>query len=169
MTRKDSKKTLEIDDFSPDYDVEEIGFDNLILGSPVATFSFSDSIEEASNGTSSNSMDLTCPSNSSNYAHSATEKIKKETTYNEITSNIVNPSSEIIDNRTDKTTPNGITPPINGEYFDVKRGYTFRKSTIRKLNELKAAHPDVNVYLSTIIDEAINHYFYYMFADINKS
>lgn len=163
MTRKDSKKTLEIDDFSSDYDVEEIGFDNLILGSPVATFSFSDNIEEASNGTSSNSMDLTCPSNSSNYAHSATEKIKKETTYN-----IINTSSEIFDNRTDKAAPNGITPPIDGEHFDIKRGYTFRKSTIRKLNELKAAHPDVNVYLSTIIDEAINHYFNYVFLENNK-
>lgn len=163
MTRKDSKKTLEIDDFSSDYDVEEIGFDNLILGSPVATFSFSDNIEEASNGTSSNSIDLTCPSNSSNYAHSATEKIKKEITYNTI-----NTSSEIFDNRTDKAAPNGITPPIDGEHFDIKRGYTFRKSTIRKLNELKAAHPDVNVYLSTIIDEAINHYFNYVFLENNK-
>lgn len=164
MARKNSKKTLEIDDFSSDYDVEEIGFDNLIVGSPVATFSFSDNIYEASNGTSSSSIDLTYPSNSSNYAHSDTEKIKKETTYN-----IINTSSEIFDNRKDKATPNGITPPIDGEHFDIKRGYTFRKSTIRKLNELKAAHPDVNVYLSTIIDEAINHYFNYVFLENNKN
>ncbi|EQB89546.1 hypothetical protein J2Z44_002799 [Clostridium punense] len=163
MTRKDSKKTLEIDDFSSDYDVEEIGFDNLIVGSPVATFSFSDNTEEASNGTSSSSIDLTCPSNSSNYAHSATERIKKETAYNTI-----NTSSEILDNRKAKAAPNGITPPIDGEHFDIKRGYTFRKSTLRKLNELKAAHPDVNVYLSTIIDEAINHYFNYVFLENNK-
>ncbi|MEQ8198280.1 MAG: hypothetical protein ABRQ27_09785 [Clostridiaceae bacterium] len=41
----------------------------------------------------------------------------------------------------------------------MKRTYAFTKSTIRKLNELKARHPDVNAYLSTILDEAINYYY----------
>lgn len=69
------------------------------------------------------------------------------------------PSQSITDNRKGKAVPNGITPPINGEAFDLKRTYAFRKSTIRKLNELKATHEDVNVYLSTILDEAITEYY----------
>lgn len=57
----------------------------------------------------------------------------------------------------------GLTPPINGEEFTLKRGYQFRPSTLRKLNELKAKHPDVNVYLNTILDAAISHYYDYIF------
>ena len=41
------------------------------------------------------------------------------------------------DNRTLKSEPNGITPPIDGEYFVIKRGFTFRRSTIRMLMNLK--------------------------------
>jgi hypothetical protein len=58
-----------------------------------------------------------------------------------------------------KTNPRGITPPIDGEHFTLKRGYQLRTSTLRKLNELKARHPDVNVYLNTILDAAIEHYY----------
>jgi hypothetical protein len=47
--------------------------------------------------------------------------------------------------------------------FRYKRCYQFRESTVRMLNELKAAHPDVNVYLNTILDEAIRHYYKYFF------
>jgi hypothetical protein len=53
----------------------------------------------------------------------------------------------------------GLTPPIDGEQFTLKRGYQFRPSTLRKLNELKAKHPDINVYLNTILDAAILHYY----------
>lgn len=56
----------------------------------------------------------------------------------------------------------GVTPPIDGEYFTLKRGYQLRPSTVRKLNELKARHPDVNVYLNTILDAAILHYYDYI-------
>ena len=31
----------------------------------------------------------------------------------------------------------GLTPPINGEKFDIKRSYQFRASTLKKLNQLK--------------------------------
>ena len=53
----------------------------------------------------------------------------------------------------------GLTPPIDGEQFTVKRSYQLRPSTLRKLNEIKAHHSDVNVYLNTILDEAILHYY----------
>lgn len=53
----------------------------------------------------------------------------------------------------------GLTPAVNGELFTIKRCYQFRPSTIRKLNEIKAKHPDINVYLNTLIDEAISYYY----------
>ncbi|MBL4937810.1 hypothetical protein JK636_19060 [Clostridium sp. YIM B02515] len=65
------------------------------------------------------------------------------------------------------TSQRGATPAVDGELYTMKRCYQFRPSTIRKLNELKANHSDVNAYLNTIIDEAISHYYYYVFS--NKS
>lgn len=53
----------------------------------------------------------------------------------------------------------GSTPMIDSEAFSIKRGYQFRPSTIRKLHELRALHPDINAYINTIIDEAITHYY----------
>ena len=61
--------------------------------------------------------------------------------------------------------PKGLTPSIDGEFFTIKRGYQFRPSTIRRLHELKASHPNINAYLNTIIDEAILHYYNYIFKD----
>jgi hypothetical protein len=61
--------------------------------------------------------------------------------------------------RTPKTQAYGITPPVDGEYFEVKRTFVFRRSTLRMLNKIKAAHPDENVYLSSILDEALRHYY----------
>jgi hypothetical protein len=59
----------------------------------------------------------------------------------------------------------GFTPPIDGEAFTLKRGYQLRPSTLRKLNELKTKHPDVNVYLNTVLDAAIFHYYNYIFNE----
>jgi hypothetical protein len=72
---------------------------------------------------------------------------------------------EIKDNKVLRSQPFGITPPINGEYFDVRRSFSFRESTVRMLNELKAAHPDINVYLNSIVDKAICHYHEYIFKE----
>ena len=57
---------------------------------------------------------------------------------------------------------NGIAPPINGEHLDVKRTYMLRASTVRKINELKSIHPELNTYVSTIVDLAIAHYYEYI-------
>lgn len=77
-------------------------------------------------------------------------------------------SSTIIhDNRTNPF-PNGITPPINGEPLNKKRSYLLRESTIRKINKLVACDPDVNVYVSTIVDKAINHYYEYIISQQNS-
>jgi hypothetical protein len=40
-----------------------------------------------------------------------------------------------------------------------------RPSTVRKLNALKAEHPDVNVLLNTIVDMAVSHYNNYIFCE----
>ncbi len=37
-----------------------------------------------------------------------------------------------------------------------------RSSTVRKLNELKSIHPDINVCVSTIVDIALEHYYKYI-------
>ena len=61
------------------------------------------------------------------------------------------------------SSPRGLTPPIGGEAFTVKRSYTMRPSTVRKLNALKAEDADVNVLFNTIVDIAITHYYSYIF------
>jgi hypothetical protein len=61
--------------------------------------------------------------------------------------------------------PNGITPPVDGEHFEVKRTFVFRRSTIRILNQLKASHPKENAYLSSIIDSALLHYYNHIFSE----
>lgn len=52
----------------------------------------------------------------------------------------------------------GAAPPIDGEAANIKRSYTLRASTIRKINELKSIHPEINVCVSSIVDIAIDHY-----------
>ncbi|MBL4937139.1 hypothetical protein JK636_15420 [Clostridium sp. YIM B02515] len=51
------------------------------------------------------------------------------------------------------------------ESFAVKKSYTTRPSAVRKLNALKAEHPDVNVLFNTIVDMAVFHYYNYIFDE----
>ena len=53
---------------------------------------------------------------------------------------------------------NGVTPPIDGEKLEYNRCYMLRFSTLKKLEQIKAMHPEI-VYVSSIVDIAINHYF----------
>ena len=66
--------------------------------------------------------------------------------------------NELYDNR---KTPgaNGACPAIDKEQPSIRRTYVLRESTIRKLNELKSCHPDINTFVSTIVDVAIDHYY----------
>lgn len=48
---------------------------------------------------------------------------------------------------------------INDEKLDTRRSYNLRKSTIHKLNILKADCPECNLYISTIVDNAICFYY----------
>ncbi|MBL4934236.1 hypothetical protein JK636_00535 [Clostridium sp. YIM B02515] len=80
--------------------------------------------------------------------------------------NVSKPKAQekLIDNRTLQKQPYGITPPVDGERFEVKRTFMFRRSTVRMLNKLKAEHEDENVYLSSILDEAVRHYYEFVFS-----
>jgi len=80
-------------------------------------------------------------------------------------SSIQSPANETLtaENQIYSSSPRGLTPPINGENFTVKRSYTMRPSTVRKLNALKTEHADVNVLYNTIVDIAITHYYHYIF------
>ena len=64
-----------------------------------------------------------------------------------------------IENNRHTTQPNGIPPPIDGKLFEVRRSYSFRKSTLIKLNQIKGTSSDYNIYMNTIIDSAICFYY----------
>ncbi|BCZ47243.1 hypothetical protein psyc5s11_33100 [Clostridium gelidum] len=69
-----------------------------------------------------------------------------------------NENNTLTDNRKSPIV-NGCAPPIDGEYLDIKRTYMLRSSTVRKLNELKSIHPNLNTYVSTLVDLAIADYY----------
>lgn len=129
MAKNFSRKSTNINELSYEDDFDESGFTDVIVGTPLSTFSFSNESPPSSVNESQPPPPPHADTNS------------------------------LIDNRRGKPAANGITPPIAGEDFDIMRTFKFRKSTIRKLNELKANHQDVNAYLSTILDAAINHYY----------
>jgi hypothetical protein len=63
----------------------------------------------------------------------------------------------------------GATPAVAGEDFTLVRSYKLRPSTMKKLNEIKAKHSNVNVYLNTLVDEAISFYYDHLFSLNSKS
>jgi hypothetical protein len=95
-----------------------------------------------------------------------TEDSNKPITQTNVTNNKNSISSSdknnIQDHRTLKANPNGRTPPVDGEVYDMVRTYTLRRSTVRILSKIKAIHSDDNVYLNTIVDEAIRYYYEYL-------
>ena len=129
--------TLDKDDLCYEEVVEENGFcDFLPAGKPVAMFSFNnDTVPEDKPMIKELPVEIAAP---------------------------VTPL-DFIDTRTLRTEAFGKTPSINGESFERTRTFMFRRSTIRILNQLKAEDPDENIYLSSIIDNAILHYADYIF------
>jgi hypothetical protein len=65
----------------------------------------------------------------------------------------------LADNRKIKKEANVATPDVDGEGYTIGRYYKLRYSTAKILNEIKASHPDVNIYMNTIVDEAIRYYY----------
>jgi hypothetical protein len=79
----------------------------------------------------------------------------------------LNCDEKLVDNRKLQKQPYGRTPAVDGEKFEVSRTFLFRRSTVRMLNRLKAEHEDENVYLSSIVDEAVRWYYEVVFGKKN--
>lgn len=157
-----------------DFDVNEsqdlLSFDSEAdLGECVVSFGFNtnsdsdlntspiDIAEEAilikSNTIEINDTEKASPSFQPNATSSNTKK--------SINSSSSSTHEDLFDNRTIPIA-NGATPILDGELPDVKRTYTLRASTVRKVNELKSIHPDINACVSTIVDRALEHYYLYI-------
>lgn len=76
---------------------------------------------------------------------------------NQTKTNKTNSNQNIFDMRK-LSVINGVTPPVDGEKLEYKRCYMLRFSTLKKLEHLKALHPEI-VYMSSLVDIAINHYY----------
>ena len=136
-------KPIDKDDLCYVEEEEEIGLTDYVPGSPDDQLTFGD-----------------------NFVPSDEPMLKKkpEEKPPEILVKPIDPPG-LFDNRTLRSVPNGITPPVDGEYFTLKRGFTFRVSTLRKLNELRVTYPDATAYTSTIVDDALNFYHAHIFKD----
>jgi len=152
------KKDLQPPKNDFEYDEGEVyGFtDKAPIGlDVVSSFSFSDDSE-----TQAHELNSEIKSNDNNIPK---DNIKTETNTTEFeqAKNIYNSTKDIFDNRRTPL-PNRATPPIDGETPTIKRTYTLRDSTIRKINELKNVHPDINVCVSSIVDIALDNYHNYI-------
>lgn len=157
-----------------DFDVKEsqdlLSFDNNAdLGECVATFNFCDNTNNDLNTSSIDINEKAISIKSSTTEINDTEKALPTFQNNTTSSNgetainisNTNKSKDLFDNRTIPIA-NGATPILDGETPDVKRTYTLRASTVRKVNELKSIHPDINACVSTIVDRALEHYYKYI-------
>lgn len=144
-------------DFAPDENEEMLGFTSgpIIAGNCISSFSFDDNVA---------AEDITI-NNTNDYSSLEFRNVEPSISYNNKAtfSNDTDASNDKIltDNRK-ASAANGMAPPINGEFLDTKRTYMLRASTVRKINELKSIHPDLNTYVSTIVDLAIAHYYNYI-------
>ncbi|WP_288327009.1 hypothetical protein [uncultured Clostridium sp.] len=158
-----------------DFEVKEsqdlLSFDSATdLGECVAAFNFCDNTDNNLN-TSSIDVDeeeilLKSSTTEINDTEKALPTFQNNTTSSNVKaatniSNNDNKSKDLFDNRTIPIA-NGATPILDGETPDVKRTYTLRASTVRKVNELKSIHPDINACVSTIVDRALEHYYMYI-------
>ena len=92
------------------------------------------------------------------FAHTAPNTKEKPKVENQKSKNN---NTDILDMRK-LSIVNGLTPPIDGEKLEYKRCYMLRFSTLKELEQIKAMHPDI-IYISSIVDMAINHYFHCLF------
>ena len=177
MTRR-KQSELPKNDFAPEEDHDIVSFTSepIVTGECISSFSFDDDyINETAlitNNQNTNNIDTspTTITNTVDFNISSTheQNIKtpassnnKNTLNNTTISNNENTSNKnnILEDNRKVHTVNGMAPPVDGEFLDVKRTYLLRSSTVRKLNELKSIHPDLNTYVSTLVDLAIAHYY----------
>jgi hypothetical protein len=92
-------------------------------------------------------------------------KIKPDTIENDDIYSFINDAKDVkIDKEVEKETSKEVKKKtskevknLESEELSVKRGYTLKPSTIRKLNELKVfIYDDPSITFNEIVDEAIN-------------
>lgn len=144
-------------DFTPDENEEILGFTSepIASGQCISSFSFDDNVEEESINVTNINNDYSLESNNTAPSFSFDNNVTSEN------GTIVSNNKILTDNRK-ASVANGMAPPIDGEFLNTKRTYILRSSTVRKINELKSMHPDLNTYVSTIVDLAIVHYYNYI-------
>lgn len=144
-------------DFAPDENEEILGFTSepIASGPCISSFSFDDDTTPENITVNNTKIDFSLESNNTAPNFSSNNKAAYA---NDIT---VSNDKSLTDNRK-ASVANGMVPPIDGEFLDTKRTYMLRASTVRKINELKSIHPDLNTYVSTIVDLAIAHYYNYI-------
>ena len=165
------KKNDEIpkSDFDANQSQDLLSFDSeAYLGECVASFSFCDNADNYLNTSSigiNKEESSVCTPNNTTKIKNSEEGLLPDTinvsSYNIEAINTSSSNNDLFDNRTIPIA-NGATPTLDGEIPDVKRTYTLRASTVRKLNKLKSLHPDINACVSTIVDIALDHYYKYI-------
>ncbi|OOM13985.1 hypothetical protein [Clostridium saccharobutylicum] len=150
-------------DFAANENEEILGFtsESTIPGQCISSFSFED------DATAENINVINTKNNSSLESNNATYSILSNNKVASTNDNNVSNDKLFTDNRK-ASVANGVTPPIDGESLDTKRTYMLRSSTVRKINELKSIHPELNTYVSTIVDLAIAHYYNYIINEGGK-
>jgi len=150
------KKTSKIpkNDFAPEEELDICGFTSepIAVGDCISSFSFDDDSNEVVPKPDNENISIGPISETIEAIDFNISPINNE-------NSIASPSKNILTDNRKNPIANGIAPPINGEYLDIKRTYMLRASTVRKVNELKSIHPDLNTYVSTIVDLAIAHYY----------
>ncbi|MBZ9692304.1 hypothetical protein [Clostridium sp. M14] len=154
MARKKEFK-IDKDDIAYEEEVEECCFTDYIPTdeNSIQLFSIEDDLVPENKNINNNNLLIETKEDVNKKIESNSNNPDNKTNNN----NFKNNNTLLFDNR---NTPiaNGSTPPIDGEAANIKRSYTLRKSTVRKINEIKSIHPDINVCVSTIVDIAIAYY-----------
>ncbi|MBY6915754.1 MULTISPECIES: hypothetical protein [Clostridium] len=155
MARKKEFK-IDKDDIAYEEEVEECCFTDYIPNgeNSIQLFSIEDDLASENKNINDNNLLMKTTEEVNKKIESSSNDSDNKTNNN----NFKNNNTLLFDNR---NTPiaNGSTPPIDGEAANIKRSYTLRKSTVRKINELKSIHPDINICVSTIVDIAIAYYY----------
>ncbi|MBN7573685.1 hypothetical protein C1H57_02240 [Clostridium sp. 2-1] len=173
---KRKQNELPKNDFAPDENEEIIGFtpEPVISGKCISSFSFDDDEDEkntAMSNNSSNNNNNNCSYNSNNISSIKSNNPTLIISFDDeaaSTQNVKTSNSNIFADNRKISVANGMAPPIDGEFLDIKRTYMLRSSTVRKVNKLKSRHPDLNTYVSTIVDMAIAHYYNYIVNEGEK-
>ncbi|NFO86649.1 hypothetical protein FDC58_03765 [Clostridium botulinum] len=154
MARKKEFK-IDKDDIAYEEEVEECGFTDYIPSNEnsIQLFSMEDDLAHENKNIDNNNLIIETKEEVNKKMEQKTNSINNNFKNN----NSISSNPLLFDNR---NTPiaNGAAPPIDGESANIKRSYTLRNSTVRKINELKSIHPDINVCVSTIVDIAIDYY-----------